>query len=142
MRQETKLTLIKSVPFLQSKGEALVSRMYEILFEENPSFRRVFESNNSKKLAGALLAFVQNLENLRISEPALKNMALAHVKAGVKPEHYPKVWDALYQAMVEMGISQDFIEAWEEAYWFLADVLISKEEKLCACLEEAKGDTQ
>ncbi len=142
MREETKVAIRRSIPFLQSNGEKLTSRMYQILFEKDPELRSMFESDNSKKLASALLAFAQNLERLNVLKPAINTMALAHTKAGVKPEHYPKVWDALYQAMVEMDVSQDLIEAWKEAYWFLADVLISKEKKLYACLEEVKGGTQ
>lgn len=142
MREETKVAIRRSIPFLQSNGEKLTSRMYQILFEKDPELRSMFESDNSKKLASALLAFAQNLERLNVLKPAINTMALAHTKAGVKPEHYPKVWDALYQAMVEMDVSQDIIEAWKEAYWFLADVLISKEKKLYACLEEVKGGTQ
>ncbi len=139
MREETKMAIRKSIPFLQSNGERLTSRMYQILFEKNPELRNMFESDNSKKLASALLAFAQNLDRLHVLEPAINTMALAHAKAGVKPEHYLKVWDALYQTMVEMGVGQDLIEAWKEAYWFLADVLISKEKRLYACLEEVKG---
>ncbi len=142
MREETKVAIRRSIPFLQSNGERLTSRMYQILFEKYPELRSMFEGDNSKKLASALLAFAQNLERLNVLKPAINTMVLAHTKAGVKPEHYPKVWDALYQAMVEMDVSQDIIEAWKEAYWFLADVLISKEKKLYACLEEVKEGTQ
>jgi len=55
MREETKMAIRKSIPFLQSNGERLTSRMYQILFEKNPELRNMFESNNSKKLASALL---------------------------------------------------------------------------------------
>ncbi|WP_340695474.1 globin domain-containing protein [Hydrogenobacter thermophilus] len=134
MTGETKSAILKSVPFLQSQGEKLTARMYEILFEENPELKGMFESDNSKKLAGALLAYAQNLERLEILEPALNNMALAHVKAGVKPEHYQKVWKALYKAMKEMNIPEDIIKGWEEAYWFLAQVLVNKEKRLYECL--------
>lgn len=134
MRKDVKLNITKSIPFLQSYGERLTSRMYEILFEGNPELKSMFESDNSTKLAGALLAFAQNLERLNVLEPALNKMALSHVKAGVKPEHYEKAWDALYKAMTEFGISNEIIEAWKEAYYFLAELLIKKEEKLYTCL--------
>ncbi|WP_340691167.1 globin domain-containing protein [Hydrogenobacter thermophilus] len=134
MSPEARLNIIKSIPFLQSYGERLTSRMYEILFEGNPELKSMFESDNSTKLAGALLAFAQNLERLNVLESALNKMTLSHVKAGVKPEHYEKVWDALYKAMTEFGISNEIIEAWKEAYYFLAELLIKKEEKLYTCL--------
>ena len=137
MMQEMKLNIVKSIPFLQSEGEQLISRMYEILFQENPELKHMFNGDNSKKLAGALIAFAQNLERLEILQAALNNMALIHVRAGVKPEHYDKVWNALHRAMLEFGINDEIIKAWNDAYRFLANILISKEQRLYACLKES-----
>lgn len=134
MDETVKSRIKRSIPFLSSSGEELTSRMYEILFEKNPELRSLFEGDNSKKLAGALLAVAQNLERLNVLEASFKKIALSHVRAGVKPEHYEKVWEALYKAMVEFGIENEIIEAWKEVYHLLADDLIKREEKLYACL--------
>ncbi|ADC89956.1 globin [Thermocrinis albus DSM 14484] len=136
MDEQVKLRIKRSIPFLSSSGEELTSRMYEILFEENPELRNMFEGDNSKKLAGALLAVAHNLERLDVLETSFKKIALSHVRAGVKPEHYEKVWKALYKAMVEFGVEDEIIEAWKEVYHLLADNLIKREEKLYACLNQ------
>jgi nitric oxide dioxygenase len=137
MNESVKSRIRRSIPFLSSSGVELTSRMYEILFEENPELRSLFESDNSRKLAGALLAVAQNLERLNILEAALNKMALSHVKAGVKPEHYEKVWKALHKAMIEFGVEDEIIEAWKEVYYLLADALIKKEERLYTCLAQS-----
>lgn len=135
MHEEVKVAIRKSIPFLQSNGERLTSRMYQVLFEENPEFRSMFEGDNSKKLASTLLAVALNLDKLDVLKTAINAIALSHVKAGVKPEYYSKVWNALSQAMFELGVSQDIVDAWKDVYWFLADVLIDKEKRLYTCLE-------
>jgi nitric oxide dioxygenase len=51
----------------------------------------------------------------------------------VKPEHYPAVADALLPAIKDvLGDAADerVLNAWGEAYWFLADVLKNREHSL------------
>jgi len=62
-------------------------------------------------------------------------MAEVHVKTGVLPEHYPMVGDALLQAIKSVlgdAATDEIMVAWEEAYGFLADVLIAREKELYA----------
>jgi nitric oxide dioxygenase/hemoglobin len=58
-------------------------------------------------------------------------MVLRHVETGVKPEHYPHVAAALLPAIREVlgaDVATDAVlEAWAEAYWMLADILIAAE---------------
>lgn len=60
-------------------------------------------------------------------------MAQRHVKTNVKPEHYPMVGVSLLQAIKDVlgdAATDDVIEAWKEAYFFLGDILIAREKEL------------
>ncbi len=138
MDQETKSRILKSIPFLQSQGEKLTSRMYEILFEENPELKGMFNGDNSKKTCRRLACFCAEFRKDRSVKNCLKQYGLIHVRAGVKPKHYDKVWNALYKAMLEFSISDEIIKAWNNAYQLLANILINKEEKLYTCLKPNK----
>jgi nitric oxide dioxygenase len=51
----------------------------------------------------------------------------------VQAEHYPIVGTVLLAAMQDVlgdAASDEIIEAWKEAYFFLADIFIAKEKEL------------
>jgi nitric oxide dioxygenase len=60
-------------------------------------------------------------------------MAQRHVETSVKPEHYPAVAEALLPAIRDVlgdAATDEVLDAWGQAYWFLADVLIGRENTL------------
>ena len=60
-------------------------------------------------------------------------MAERHVETGVQPEHYPAVAEALLPAIRDVlgdAATDEVLDAWGQAYWFLADVLIGRENTL------------
>lgn len=119
-------------------SEAITTRMYEILFENYPETQVLFENadpEQHKKLAGAVSAYAANIDNLAVLSKAVENMAQKHVTTMVKPEHYPMVGVSLLQAVKDVlgdAATDDVIEAWKEAYFFLADILIAREKELYA----------
>lgn len=119
-------------------SEAITTRMYEILFENYPETQVLFQnaaSDQHKKLAGAVSAYAANIDNLAVLSKAVENMAQKHVTTMVKPEHYPMVGVSLLQAVKDVlgdAATDDVIEAWKEAYFFLADILIAREKELYA----------
>ena len=57
------------------------------------------------------------------------------MRTNVKPEHYPLVGLALLGAVKDVldgAATDEVIGAWKEAYFFLADILISREKELYA----------
>src|SRR6185369_8367737 len=83
-----------------------------------------------RRLAAAIVAFAQNVDNLPALDAAVERMASRHVETKVKPEHYPKVAEALLPAIRDVlgdAATDEVLNAWGEAYWFLADVLIKRE---------------
>lgn len=71
-----------------------------------------------------------------------RNAATAEPSIGSKPQHYPYVADALLPAIRDVlggAATDEIIDAWGQAYWFLADILIGKEAELYA---EAEKDLE
>ena len=127
-----------TAPVLQEHGEAITSKMYEILFKHFPDTKELFgeaPEDQHKKLAGAILAYANNIDNLGVLAKAVEGMAQKHVKTNVQPEHYPIVGLSLLEAIKQVlgdAATDEVLEAWKEAYFYLADILIAKEKELYA----------
>jgi nitric oxide dioxygenase len=138
MNENTKAIIKATAPVLKEKGEAITTAMYKILFERNPELKELFidaEPDQYKKLAQAVYAYAANIDNLGALGKGIETIAQAHVKTKIKPEHYPLVGGALLSAIEEVlgeAASADIMNAWKEGYFFLADVLIKREEQLYA----------
>ena len=127
-------------PALQEHGVAITTRMYERLFAD-PAIKDLFDQaaqesgEQPKRLAAAILAYAKNVDNLGALTSAVERMGARHVDTGVKPEHYPAVAAALLPAIKDVlgdAVDQTVLNAWGEAYWFLADILITRERELYA----------
>ncbi len=125
-----------TAPVITEHGEAITTRMYEILFENHPETRELFgdaPTDQHKKLASAIATYASNIDNLDALGGAVETMAKRHVKTKVKPEHYPMVGVSLLQAIKEIlgdAATDDVVNAWKEAYFFLGDILITREKEL------------
>ena len=84
-----------------------------------------------RRLAGAILAYAKNIDKLQNLGSAVQRMVARHVETGVKAEHYPHVAAALLPAIREVlgakVATDEVLDAWAEAYWMLADILIAAE---------------
>ncbi len=142
LKPETIKVVKSTAPVLREKGEQITTRMYEILFSKYPETREMFKNAPPEQyriLANAIIAYASNVDNLPALEKAIDKMVQKHVETEVKPEHYPMVGDALLSAIKEiLNPEEEVLKAWEEAYNFLADVLIKEEEKVYKELETAK----
>ena len=134
IRQEVIETVKATVPAIRENGEKITTRMYEILFSKYPETKELFKNapeDQYKRLANSLWAYGSNIDNLDNLKTAIIRMVEKHVETGVKPEHYPMVKDALMQAIKDvLNPPEEIIEAWEEAYDFLAKTLISVEKEM------------
>ncbi|ARU18365.1 globin domain-containing protein [Croceicoccus marinus] len=140
------LAIVKSTaPALEQHGVAITTRMYERLFVD-PEIKTLFDmaaqesGEQPRRLAAAILAFAKNVDKLDALKPAIERIAQRHVATHVKPEHYPAVADALLPAIRDIlgdAAADEVLEAWGEAYWFLADILIGREETLYATEDSA-----
>lgn len=131
-------TIKATIPVLREHGEAITSKMYDILFENYPETKSMFSSapeEQPKVLAGAVSAYAMNIDNLDALSDAVGKMSAAHVRTQVKPEHYPMVGESLLEAMTEVlgdAATPEILDAWGEAFFFLGDILIAKEKELYA----------
>ncbi|HKR89481.1 MAG TPA: globin domain-containing protein, partial [Phenylobacterium sp.] len=135
---QTIATVKATAPVLVQHGLAITKRMYERLFVD-AEIKALFDEaaqasgEQPKRLAAAIVAFAQNVDNLPALASAVERMAERHVATNVKPEHYPKVAEALLPAIRDVlgeAATDEVLAAWGEAYWLLADVLIAREAQL------------
>jgi nitric oxide dioxygenase len=136
MTQETKNIIASTAPLIKEKKEEITTTMYEIMFTNHPEVKELFknaEPSQYKKLANAVYAYAANIDNLENLKTGIETMAQAHVKTNVKPEHYPIVGESLLAAISQvLNPNQEILDAWAEAYQFLAQVLIQRESELYA----------
>ena len=141
---QTIATVKATAPVLVQHGVAITTRMYERLFVD-PEIKALFDQaaqasgEQPRRLAAAIVAFAQNVDNLPALAGAVERMASRHVETKVKAEHYPAVANALLPAIRDVlgeAATDEVLAAWGEAYWFLADVLINREAQLYAAAAE------
>lgn len=135
------IAIVKSTaPALQKHGVEITTRMYERLFVD-PEIKQLFDQaaqvsgEQPKRLAAAILAFAQNVDKLDVLKAAIERIAERHVETSIKPAHYLSVANALLPAIKDIlgdAANDDVLNAWGEAYWFLAHVLIGREGEMYA----------
>lgn len=138
---KTMATVKATAPALRVHGLAITQAMYARMFAAHPEVKTMFDQaaqtsgEQPKRLANAILAYAENVDKLEnLTGPVLR-MAQRHVETHVKPEHYPIVAESLLAAIKDVlgdAATDDVMAAWEEAYLFLADILIAKEDELYA----------
>jgi nitric oxide dioxygenase len=143
------IDLVKAtVPALEAAGSAVTDRMYQILFETD-EVRELFNQahqgaggSQSKALTAAILAYARNIDNLGALRSRVERIVQKHVGLNIQPRHYHFVADALLQAIEDVlgdAASLEILEAWGEAYWLLADLLMAQEARLYSRLAAAPG---
>lgn len=134
---ETKEIVKATKPVLEDHGLAITTRMYERLFVEHPETEALFSGaapGQAERLAGAVLAYAENIDDVEALVPVVQGIATKHVAAGVEPAHYDIVGAALLGAMVDVlgGLETSVIDAWAAAYGYLANIFIDVEANLTA----------
>lgn len=137
---ERTIAVVKSTaPVLQQNGELLTRHFYERMFRENPEVAPLFNRSNQtsgtqqRALAGAICAFAANVDQLEVLGVAVETIAQKHAALRILPEHYPIVGANLLASIREVlgdAATEEIIEAWGEAYGFLANILIGREEHI------------
>lgn len=148
LSEATKAIVRATVPALQAHGTAITAAMYERLFADQ-EIRELFNQSNhgeggrqTKALAQAILAYAQNIDNLGVLATAVERISQKHVGLSIKPEHYPYVAQALLAAIKDVlgdAATPSILDAWGEAFWFLANILIGREKVVYAELQAADG---
>jgi nitric oxide dioxygenase len=134
------VAIVKSItPAVAANAEVITRRFYERMFRENPEVKAYFNQahqhtgGQQKALAGAIYAYFAHIDDLGALTPAVELIAQKHCSLGIRPEHYPIVGKHLLAAIKEvMGDAADdeVVAAVAEAYQFLADIFIGREQQI------------
>lgn len=140
MLDQNTIDIVKSTaPILQQHGETLTRHFYQRMFSHNPEVSPFFnpanqaEGTQQRALAGAICAYAANIDNLEVLGGAVELIANKHASLMVKAEHYPIVGENLLASIREVlgdGATNQVIDAWAEAYGFLTDILVGREQQL------------
>ena len=143
----TRAIISACVPALEAHGLAITTEMYRRLLA-NPDIRDLFnlshqrDGEQPRALALAVLAYARNIENLGALSGMVERIAEKHVGLNILPQHYPYVADALLGAIAHVlgdAATPEIMEAWGKAYWFLAEILIGREEQIYEAHAAARG---
>jgi len=138
MNEVTKAIIKSTAPVLKKHGEDITTVMYKVLFERHPEAQDLFkdaEPDQYKKLANMVYAYADNIDNLASLQKGIDKVAQIHVDTKILPEHYPWVGEALLEAIKQVlgdAATKEVMDAWEEAYGFLAKVFIAREKEIYA----------
>ena len=110
---------------VQPVADEAAKAFYDRLFELDPALRPLFRNDmleQGRKLMAMLSVAIHALERVD-SLAGLQDLGVRHARYGVKPEHYPRVGEALLW-MLEEALGRAFTaevkEAWGAAYARLA----------------------
>ena len=126
--------VIKSTtPQFLEKSHDITTRMYEVLFENHPEVKPMFDNapnNQPRMFAGALHAHLISLDDPSVLDSFRVPICRKHTHAGVKKEHYPFIYEAFRQAMKEKlgtAATDEMLDAWQKWVEFLGNKLIERE---------------
>ncbi|WP_313154028.1 NO-inducible flavohemoprotein [Sphingobacterium multivorum] len=149
MITEAQKELIKgTVPVLKKNGVALTSYFYKRMFDHNPELKHVFNMGNQQNarqqtaLATAVLAYAEHIENPAVLLSAVKHIGQKHSSLNIRPEHYQIVGKHLLASIQEVlgaAATEELIEAWEVAYFQLADLMVGVEKDMYNQMIQSDG---
>ncbi|NRB38265.1 MAG: NO-inducible flavohemoprotein [Pseudomonadales bacterium] len=143
------IDIIKAtVPAVAANAEAITAHFYPLMFTEFPQVKVFFNQSHqqsgtqSKALAGAVVAYAANIENLGVLASAVDRIVNKHVSLDIQPAHYEIVGGCLLKsikAVLGDAATDEVMTAWGEAYWQLANLLIAAEEDKYQASEDKDG---
>src|SRR4249919_2009856 len=137
MISDKTIEIVKATaPVVAVHAEAITRRFYNLMFTGDPVTKLYFNpahqqaGDQQKALAGAICAYAANIDNLAALGPAVELIAQKHCSLGIQSEHYPIVGKHLLAAIKDVlgdAATDEVIDAWSEAYGFLAQIFIGRE---------------
>jgi len=139
LSENTLATVKATAPLLVEHGHDITANFYQRLFTANPQLLNLFNRPNQQSgtqqnaLAEAVIAYAKNIDNLEALSPAIKRITHKHRSIGVSAELYPTVGEHLLAAIedvLKLPKQHPALEAWAQAYQFLANAFIAEEQSL------------
>lgn len=138
--QDYKDTVKATIPVLKEKGAEITKRFYQLLFENHPELKNIFNQTNQRKgdqsiaLANMVYEAAVHIDDLSAIIPEVIPVAHKHVSLNIQPEHYPLVGKNLLTAMLDVlgeeVATDDVINSWEKAYGEIAAAFIGIEKDM------------
>ena len=129
-------TLEESFDLVAPRGDELVSRFYDRLFETAPEVKPLFErvdmDGQRQALLNMLVVLRESLRDLDDIVPDLEDLGERHVDYGAQAAHYPVVGEVLIGTMAEMAGDSwkpEYTAAWQEAYGVVQGVMLAGADK-------------
>lgn len=149
MLDEKTIAIVKATaPVLKEHSDKIGRRFYELLFTKVPDLYHMFNQTNQKRglqqeaLAYAVYAAGEHIDNLDAIKPVVTRVTEKHRAIGVKANQYPVVGETLLEAVKDVlgeAATEEIIDAWREAYGYIADVFIEIEKGLYEQTEQEPG---
>lgn len=148
----TREVLAATLPAVEGALDDITPNFYSRMFAAHPElldnlFNRANQQigTQPKVLAGSIAAFARlQLHPDRDQQRVIiDRIAHKHTSLGVIANQYPVVHEHLFAAIVEVlgeAVTPEVAAAWDELYWEMANVLISRENELYAAAGVAPGD--
>lgn len=135
----TKEVVKSTAPVLKEHSKEIGMKFYELLFSAAPELYNLFNQTNQERgiqqeaLAYSVYAAGENIDQLENIKPVVKRVTEKHVALGVSADQYPIVGEKLLEAVKDVlgdAATDEVIDAWEQAYNYIADVFIDIEKGL------------
>lgn len=149
MLSQSHKDLVKAtVPILREHGLALTSYFYNRMLTNNPDLKETFNLAHQRSgaqaqaLAGAVLAYAENIEDPSVLAPVIELVAHKHVSLNIQAPDYSIVGENLLHSISEVlkvPMEDELIAAWAAAYGQLAQVFIDTEQKIYAEHQHTQG---
>ncbi|MDG3004253.1 NO-inducible flavohemoprotein [Paludisphaera mucosa] len=143
------IEIIKRItPVVAANAEAITRRFYPRMFAGDPEVKAFFNQahqhsgGQQRALAGAICAYFSHIDDPAVLGPAVELIAQKHCSLGIRPDQYPIVGKHLLGAIQDVmgdAATDEILGAVAEAYGFLADVCIRREEEIYRQQREAVG---
>jgi nitric oxide dioxygenase len=143
MKPKTIEIVKATAPVVKEHGRKITLRMYEIAFQSRPDLRQFFVNTwmkspeqgrkQAEQLAQAVYAYASNIDELEKLSKGVEKITKVHVAAKIIPEMYPVIGECLIAAMKDVlgdAATPEVLEAWEEAYGALTEILINREREI------------
>ncbi|KAL4726679.1 Nitric oxide oxidoreductase [Fusarium chlamydosporum] len=128
-----------TIPALEKHGVEITTLFYRQLLDKHPELRNIFNTAHQDTgeqpgaLAHAVWAYAVNIENPDAMKATISRIGHKHASLGVTADQYPIVGQGLLSAIKQIlgdEVNSQVMDAWNAAYWQLAEYFITFEEGL------------
>lgn len=148
LTSEQKELVKATVPVLKESGVALTDYFYKRMLSNNPFLKETFNLGHQRSgaqaqaLAGAVLAYAENIDDPSVLAPVVELICHKHVSLNIQAPDYDIVGENLLHSISEVlsiPMDDELIIAWGAAYQQLADLFIATEKALYQQHENTRG---